>query len=260
MGQPKVACYTRYSSLCGRRVVITGGASGIGACLVEAFLTQHAQVVFIDIDISRGISLAAAMVEQGLPEPIFINCDVSDIAALQCTLKQVVATYGAIDVLINNAANDERQNSETVSNNDWCNSLAVNLTPYFFAAQAVIEPMKNEQRGVILNISSVVARLGERHIAAYVTAKAGVLGLTQALAAELGEHNIRVNAILPGWVATERQLAKWLTPEREEELYQQMCIKRRLQGSDIAKMALFLASDDAAMITSQEFVVDGGRI
>lgn len=252
--------YTCYPSLRGARVFITGGASGIGAALVEAFAAQGAAVAFVDIDAASAHELHLQLVAQGLPAPWFQVCDVSDIAALRQSLLAAQAALGNITVLINNAANDQRYDTRKISEQQWLDSLAVNLHPTFFAAQTVQPMMAAVGGGAILNISSINTRFGPPKLASYIAAKAGMLGITRALARDFGEDNIRVNAILPGWVATPRQLEKWLTPELEQDWMQQVCIKKRLCAHDVAKLALFLASTDASMISSQEFVVDGGRI
>lgn len=251
--------YTRYPSLANAVVFITGGASGIGAAMVEAFALQGAVVAFVDIDRVSAEQVCCNLVEQGLSAPWFQICDVSDINALRQSLLAAQAALGNITVLINNAANDQRYETTEVSEQQWLDSLAVNLHPAFFAAQTVQPMMAVAGGGVMLNISSINVRFGPPKLASYIAAKAGMLGITRALARDFGEDNIRVNAILPGWVTTPRQLEKWLTPEQEKEWMQQVCIKKRLGAHDVAKLALFLASADASMISAQEFVVDGGR-
>jgi NAD(P)-dependent dehydrogenase (short-subunit alcohol dehydrogenase family) len=171
-----------------------------------------------------------------------------------------VIELGDITVLVNNAADDQRFDTDKISEQEWLKSLAINLHPAFFAAQSVQTMMAGKGGGAIINISSIAAQFGQTKLASYTTAKAGILGLTKALAADFGADNIRVNAILPGWVATPRQLEKWLTPEEEQEWMQGVCLKKRLGAHDVAKLALFLASEDAAMITAQSFSVNGGRI
>ena len=251
--------YTRYDSLRGRRVFITGGASGIGASLVEAFAVQGAAVAFVDIDEACALELCEKLVTQGLERPWFHACDVSDIAALRAAIDAAQAALGDITVLINNAANDMRYDARTITEQQWLDGMSVNLHPAFFAAQAVQPMMAAQGGGVILNLSSINTQFGPPKLASYITAKAGVLGITRALATDFGGDNIRVNSILPGWVATPKQLEKWLTPQQEAEWMSRVCLKKRLAAHDVAKLALFLASDDAAMITSQQFVVDGGR-
>lgn len=252
--------YTRYASLDGRVVVITGGSTGIGAALVEAFAVQGAKVAFVDIDIPGGEALCEELVARGLNRPLFIPCDISDISALKQSIQKVAADLGDISVLVNNAANDQRYDTRTITEEDWYRGLAVNLHPAFFAAQAVQPMMAKLGGGSIINISSINVQFGPPNLASYITAKAGILGISKALATDYGLDNIRVNSILPGWVATAKQLEKWLTPEEEAELMKRVCLKKRLGVHDVASLALFLAADDSSMITSQEFIVDGGRI
>lgn len=252
--------YTTYSSLENKRILITGGATGIGAALVEAFVAQGARVAFVDINQAAAEALANGLVAKGLSKPEFSFCDVSDTASLKKTIAIFQETLGAFDVLINNVANDQRYITEDMSEAEWLESVSINLHPAFFAAQSVIPGMKQQGSGVIINISSVNVKFAPAQLVSYITAKAGMNGMTKALAQEVGQYNIRVNSILPGWVATQKQLEKWLTEEEEKKLKDRMCIKKRLAAHDIAKLALFLASDDAAMITAQEFVVDGGRM
>lgn len=251
--------YTRYASLASRKVFITGGASGIGASLVEAFAVQDAAVAFVDIDQQAAGTLCDEIAAKGLRRPWFMVCDVSDITALRSSIAAAQQALGDITILINNAADDQRYDVRTLTEQQWLDGLAVNLHPAFFAAQAVQPMMIAQGGGAILNISSINTQFGPPNLASYITAKAGMLGITKALATDFGGDNIRVNSILPGWVATPKQLEKWLTPEQEHEWMKRVCLKKRLGAHDVAKMALFLASDDAAMITSQQFVVDGGR-
>lgn len=251
--------YTCYESLHKRSVFITGGASGIGACLVEAFASQGAAVAFVDIDQSCGEALCEQLVAQGLPRPWFAVCDVSEIDTLRKNIYAAQAVHGDITVLVNNAANDQRHDARTLTEQQWLDGLAVNLHPAFFAAQTTQPMMVAQGGGAILNISSINTQFGPPNLASYITAKAGMLGITKALATDFGGDNIRVNSILPGWVATPKQLEKWLSPEQEEEWMKRVCLKKRLGAHDIAKLVLFLASDDAAMITAQNFVIDGGR-
>lgn len=252
--------YTRYPSLDGRTVFITGGSTGIGAALVEAFASQGAKVAFVDIDVPGGEALCDEVAQKGWARPWFSACDVSDIYALKQSILKAARDLGEISVLVNNAANDQRYDTRTITEDNWYRGLAINLHPAFFAAQTVQPMMAKLGGGSIVNISSINVQFGPPNLACYITAKAGILGISKALATDYGVDNIRVNSILPGWVATPKQLEKWLSPEEEAELMKRVCLKKRLGAHDVAKLALFLASDDAAMITSQEFVVDGGRI
>jgi len=252
--------YTRYASLENRPVFITGGATGIGASLVEAFLTQNARVAFIDVDAEAAEELCQYLVAKGLPRPWFQLCDVSNIDALRQSIYAAQKDLGDIRVLVNNAANDMRYDTRTVTEEQWHKGLGVNLHPVFFASQTVQPMMKAQGGGSIINISSINTHFGPPNLAGYIAAKAGILGISKALATDFGDDNIRVNSILPGWVATPKQLEKWLSSEQEAELMKRVCLKKRLGAHDVSKLALFLASDDSAMITSQELVVDGGRI
>jgi D-xylose 1-dehydrogenase len=252
--------YTKYSSLENKVVFITGGATGIGAALVEAFASQQAKVAFVDIDKDAAVVLCNALEKKGFYRPFFVECDVSNITLIQDTITRIQKEIGGINVLINNAANDQRYTTATLAEHEWLQSLSINLHPAFFTAQAVLPMMIAAGGGAILNISSINVKFAPENLVSYITAKAGLIGMSKALAKEMGVHNIRVNTLLPGWVATPKQLEKWLTDQEEKKLVDRMCIKKRLAAHDVAKLALFLASDDALMITAQEFVVDGGRM
>lgn len=252
--------FTKYASLAGRVVFITGGSTGIGASLVEAFAEQDAKVAFVDVDEQGAQELCDTLVAQGKKRPWFKRCDVSNIASLQSVIAEAAQALGPISVLVNNAANDMRYDTRTMTEAQWHQSLGINLHPAFFAAQAVQPMMKALGGGSIINISSINTQFGPPDLASYIAAKSGILGISKALATDFGADYIRVNSILPGWVATPKQLEKWLTPDHEVELMKRVCLKKRLGAHDVSKLALFLASDDSAMITSQELVVDGGRI
>ncbi|MCI3133642.1 SDR family NAD(P)-dependent oxidoreductase [Phenylobacterium aquaticum] len=243
-----------YPSLKDRAVFITGGASGIGAALVEAFHGQGARVGFIDRDADAGAALAGR-----LGRVWFQPCDVTDAGALTGAIAAAAQAIGPIRVLINNVANDSRHVAAETDAAAWRAHLAVNLDPTFLASTAVQPGMKAAGGGVILNLSSINALLGPAGMPAYVAAKGAVNALTKGLAREWGPDNIRVNAISPGWVVTERQLALWLTPEAEAAWMEQVALKRRIEPADIADLALFLASDQARAITGQNHVIDGGR-
>ncbi len=242
----------RYPSLAGKRVVVTGGATGIGAGLVEAFVGQGAEVAFLDIDEPSGEALAAR-----LGAPRFIACDLRDLAALKIAAEAAIAALGGIDVLVNNAANDDRHAVEDITPEYWDERIATNLRHLFFMSQAVVPAMKAAGGGVILNFGSISWHLGLRDLVTYQTAKAGIEGLTRSLARELGRDNIRVTTIVPGSVATPRQ-ARWYTPADEEELMAAQCVHGRIQPADVAALALFLASDDARMCTGHEYFIDAG--
>jgi NAD(P)-dependent dehydrogenase (short-subunit alcohol dehydrogenase family) len=242
-----------YPDLDNRVVFITGGATGIGAAFVESFVAQGARVGFIDRDARAGNDLASRL------SAWFRECDVTDAPALTAAIRDAAAHFGALAILINNVANDQRHEAQDLDQAVWRASLAVNLDPVMIASRAAYEIMLPVRQGVIINLSSINALLAPADMAAYVAAKAAILGLTKSLAREWGPANIRVNAISPGWVVTEKQLRLWLTPEAEEAWMKQVALQRRIEPRDVANLALFLASEDAAMITGQNFVIDGGR-
>jgi NAD(P)-dependent dehydrogenase (short-subunit alcohol dehydrogenase family) len=241
-----------YPSLAGKRVIVTGGASGIGAGLVEAFAAQHARVAFLDIDRTAGVALA-----ERLGTPRFAPCDLTDLDALRATIDALVDELGGLDILVNNAGNDDRHGVEAVTPAYWEERMAVNLRHLFFASQAAIAPLRAAGGGAIINFGSISWHLGLADLVLYQTAKAGIEGLTRSLARELGRDGIRVNAIVPGNVQTPRQ-AKWYTPEGEAEIVAAQCLSGRIQPMDVAAMVLFLASDDAQMCTGHEYFVDAG--
>jgi NAD(P)-dependent dehydrogenase (short-subunit alcohol dehydrogenase family) len=236
-------------------VFVTGGASGIGASFVTEFHAQGAKVAFVDLKQSDGDALMQKLGGQAW----FKVCDVTDAAALQTTIGEAARALGPVTVLINNVANDTRHKASEMTPEAWRRNLAVNLDPVFIAATAVYPMMKAAGGGVIVNISSINALLGPADLAGYVAAKGGINSLSKTLAREWGAEKIRVNALSPGWVITPRQLELWLTPEAEAEWMKLTALKDRIMPEDIARTALFLASDDARMITGQNIVVDGGR-
>ncbi|HZV56418.1 MAG TPA: SDR family oxidoreductase [Sphingobium sp.] len=241
-----------YPSLAGKRVLVTGGASGIGAGLVEAFAAQDARVTFLDIDVRAGEALAAR-----IPGVRFINCDLTDLTALKAAIDMVLTPEGGIDVLLNNAGNDDRHSLDEVTPAYWEDRMAVNLRHHFFAAQAVIPGMRARGGGAILNLGSISWHLGLPDLALYQTAKAAIEGLTRSLARELGRDKIRVNAIIPGNVQTPRQ-ERWYSAEGEAQIVAAQCLNGRIQPSDVAALATFLASDDAHMCTGHGYFIDAG--
>jgi NAD(P)-dependent dehydrogenase (short-subunit alcohol dehydrogenase family) len=245
-----------YPSLKGKLVVITGGGSGIGAGMTEAFALQGARVVFLDVAETDSQALASELATL-TPPPRFMLCDLKDLSALKSTLAKIMDEYGPVDVLLNNAANDDRHVLSEVTPEYWDDRIAVNLRHLYFAAQAVAPGMREQGRGVILNLGSISWHLGLPDLSLYETAKAGIEGMTRALARELGVDGIRVSCIVPGNVKTERQM-KWYTPEGEAEIVAAQCLKGRLEPSDVAALAMFLASDDARLITGHEYFVDAG--
>jgi NAD(P)-dependent dehydrogenase (short-subunit alcohol dehydrogenase family) len=242
-----------YPDLRGRVVIVTGGATGIGAAFVKAFASQGARPAFLDLDDVAGRALAE---ETGA---WFERCDVTDSAALSAALRRAISAHGALDILVNNVANDQRHEADEITPAAWRALLGVNLDAAMLASQVAYEAMLPLRAGVILNISSINALLAPPGMAAYVAAKSALLGLTKALAREWGPANIRINAISPGWVTTERQLKLWLTPEAEAEWMKAVPLQRRILPEHVAHLALFLASDAACAITGQNFVIDGGR-
>lgn len=251
---------TVYPSLRNRSVFVTGGGSGIGASIVEHFCAQGARVAFVDIAEAPSRALVEAIERTGEPAPLFIPCDLRDIAALRAAVARAADANGPITILVNNAAHDERHRLEDVTPEYWDDRLNVNLRHQFFAAQAVAEGMKAAGGGAIINFGSVSWMIGQGGMAAYTAAKSANLGLTRSLARDLGPFNIRVNSIAPGWIMTQRQIDLWLTAESEQELMTRQCLKRKLVPADIARVVLFLASDDASAMTNQSYVVDGGWV
>ena len=241
-----------YPSLDGKKVLVTGGATGIGAALVERFARQGSQVVFLDIDEDAGGELAARI--EGCT---FIRCDLRETGALTTALKSAEAVLDGVDILLNNAARDDRHELDDVTPAFWDERIATNLRHLFFAAQAVVPAMRAAGGGAIVNFGSISWHLGLPSLVVYQTAKAGIEGLTRSLARELGRDNIRVTTIVPGSVQTPRQ-AKWYTPEGEDEIVAAQCLNGRIQPADVAALALFLASDDARMCTGHEYFVDAG--
>lgn len=250
--------FAQYPSLHDRVVFITGGATGIGASLVEHFAQQQARVAFVDRQESAGRSLAERLAADGLPAPLFLPLDLREIPALQRAIAAVRQQLGNITVLINNAAHDERHRIEDVTVEFWEDRMQVNLRHQFFAAQAITPMMREAGGGSIVNMGSVSWHVGQGGMPAYTTAKAAIEGLTRGLARDLGPDHIRVNCIIPGWIMTERQIELWLTPEAEQDLMQAQCLKEKVYPADIARMALWLAADDSRLCTSQTWVVDAG--
>src|SRR5690242_9532504 len=248
-----------YSDLAGKVVLVTGGASGIGEAIVRRFAQQKSVVVFFDIKVEEGTGLARELSGEGFSAH-FQKVDLTDIAALRNGIAEARRAHGPINVLVNNAAHDERHRTEDMTPEYWDDRVAVNLKHSFFAAQAVLPDMKAAQAGAIVNFSSISWMAGQGGMAAYTASKSAMLGLTRSLARDYGPYNIRVNAVAPGWIMTERQIEKWLTPEGEEELLRRQCLKRKLIPDEIAKFVVFLASDEASACTSQHYVVDGGWV
>ena len=239
-------------------VFITGGAKGIGGHLTEGFLEQGSKVAFV------GRSDATAFVDQMAAKhgnrPLFIPCDVSDIPALHAAMDRAAQAHGPFNVLVNNAADDTRYKAEDVTEAVWEKSQSVNLKPYFFACKKAAEMMKSIGGGSIINFSSTSYMLGVPELSTYISANAGIMGLTRSLAREWGGHKIRVNALAPGWVMTDRQKELWVTPESLAAFIERQCIHEAMQPEDIVGGVLFLASGISKMMTSQTLVIDGGVV
>jgi NAD(P)-dependent dehydrogenase (short-subunit alcohol dehydrogenase family) len=249
--------FARYPSLAGVPVVISGGASGIGESLVRAFTGQGAKVGFVDIALDHGERLAAELTGVG-GTVSFRHCDVTQIEAYQTAIAEFAALHGDALVLVNNAAHDQRHDWADVTPAYWDDRMAVNLKHAFFAIQAVAPAMIAAGRGSIINTGSISWMIMSPRIPVYETAKAATHGLTRAMARELGKSGIRVNTIAPGWVMTERQLTHWLDAAGERQIEESQALAGRVYPDDVARMALFLASEDSRMISAQQFLVDGG--
>ncbi len=252
--------YASYPSLRGRTVLVTGGATGIGASLVEHFAGQGSRVAFLDHDEASGRALAGSLTTKSTRAPLFLPCDLTDVAALRAAMAEAASRLGPVQVLVNNAASDDRHRFEEVTPEYWDQRMAVNLRHYFFAAQAVAPAMRTARGGSIVNLGSIAWVIPSTGLPAYVTAKAGIVGLTRTLAHELGADGVRVNCVMPGAIATERQKKLWLTPQYQAEILSRQALKRQLLPEDVARLVLFLAADDSEAVTSQSYVVDGGWV
>jgi NAD(P)-dependent dehydrogenase (short-subunit alcohol dehydrogenase family) len=252
--------FASYPSLRGRCVLVTGGAAGIGAAMVERFALQGARVAFCDLAVKEAEALVESLRDRNVPVPSFWRCDLTDIAALRATFAEIEASLGPIQVLVNNAANDDRHRSVEMTPEYWDDRMAVNLRHHFFAIQAVAPGMRKAGGGSIINMSSIAWVIPSTGLPAYVTAKAAIVGLTRTMAHELGEANIRVNCVLPGSVLTERQRRLWMTPDYEKEVMGRQALKRDIMPADVARLVLFLAADDSAVITNQSYVIDAGWV
>lgn len=248
----------RYPSLDGRVVFVTGGGSGIGAALTRAFHRQGAQVAFVDIDDEASQALCHELEVETGRAVVYRHCDIRDVHALQTVIHEIGETLGPIRTLVNNAANDDRHDWREMSVEYWDERMSLNLRPMFFSIQAVADHMAAAGGGSIINFGSISVRLALGGLAAYVTAKAAVHGLTRSLARDLGERNIRVNTVVPGCILTRRQLDKWISPEDEARIQDHQCLKVCLTPEHVAPTVLFLAADDSAQLTGQEFPVDAG--
>jgi NAD(P)-dependent dehydrogenase (short-subunit alcohol dehydrogenase family) len=252
--------FARYPSLQDRPVLITGGASGIGAAMVEEFARQGSKVAFLDVATEQAEELMERLKGQSAHEPLFVQCDVTDIGALKSAITRVESLLGTILVLVNNAANDDRHDLGEVTPEYWDNRMNVNLRHHFFTIQKLFPGMKSAGGGSVINMSSIAWMIPSTGLPAYVTAKAAIVGLTRAMAHQLGPSNVRVNSVLPGAVLTKRQEQLWWTPEYEAEIMGKQALKRSLLPDDVVRMVLFLASDDSSAITNQSFIVDCGWV
>lgn len=253
------AQFASYPSLRDRAVVVTGGASGIGESIVEHFVRQGSRVAFLDVQDEAAAQLIKRL--EGSPaSPLYRHCDVTDTAALAAAMAEFGEVFGTIDVLVNNAGNDTRHSIEEVTPEYWDRSVAINLKQQFFACQTVIPVMKRAGRGSIVNLSSISWLIPGTELPVYIASKAGVVGLTKTLAHELGPHNIRVNAVLPGAILTERQRRLWFSEAYVARVLENQALKRMLVPEEVARLVLFLAADDSSAITSQSYIVDGGWV
>jgi len=249
-----------YPSLRGRSVLVTGGATGIGESIVRHFARQGARVAFFDVQDEPALQLTDALAGEGDSVPLYFRCDLANVAALQDAVAQVIDRLGTVDVLVNNAANDERHTIEDVTPEYWDRSIATNLRPQFFMIQAVLPAMRAAGRGSIINMSSIAWMIPSTGLPVYIAAKAAIIGLTRTMAHELGAANIRVNAVLPGAIVTEKQKKLWYTPEYKAEIMESQALKHDVMPDDVARLVLFLAADDSSAITNQSYVIDGGWV
>ncbi len=254
------AQFARYPSLQGRAVLITGGATGIGAALVEHFARQGGRVAFFDVQDEAARGLVEKLAGEGCPEPLYSHCDLTNLDALKESFARAIAALGTVDVLVNNAANDQRHATEDVTPEMWESLIAINLRPQFFAIQAVLPAMKAAGRGSIINMSSISWVIPTTGLTIYNAAKAGIVGMTRTQAHELGPLGIRVNAVLPGAIATEKQKQLWYTRETVERILNGQALKRQIEPDEVARLVLFLAADDASAITNQSYIVDAGWV
>jgi len=257
---PDVEQYARYPTLVDRTVFVTGGAAGIGGALVRNFARQGSKVAFVDRAVDAAEANVRACVEANSRHtPIFYEVDLNDIGALQAACAQAIDDLGGVTVLVNNAANDDRHTWDTMTVDDWNGRMNANLRHYFFAIQALAPNMIDAGIGSIVNIGSSSYMMQEDFFPGYAIAKSAVEGITRTMARTFGPHNVRVNTVLPGWCATERQLEKWWTPEGEARTMHDQALKKRIYPDEFAQMVLFLAADDGGACTAQSFLVDGGR-
>ena len=248
----------KYYDLKNKRVFVTGGGSGIGASIVEHFCEQGSEVYFIDINEDESKKLIEDIKNKNYSLPIFIKCDLLNIKELQKTIADIISNKGPIDILINNAANDTRHKIDDVTEEYWNERINVNLRHFFFTVQSVKKSMIDNGGGAIINMGSTSWMVGQGGMAAYTAAKSGVVGLSRSFARDLGEFNIRVNSVVPGWVMTQRQIDLWLNDESEKELMKRQCLKEKLMPHELAQAVLFFSSEQSSGCTNQSYVVDKG--
>ena len=250
----------KYFDLENKRVFITGGGSGIGASIVERFCEQGSDVFFVDINKKESQKLLINLKKKNKKVPTFIECDLLNIKKLQKIIKKIISKNGNIEILINNAANDDRHSTDQVDEKYWNNRMDVNLKHFFFTIKSVLGGMIKNKSGSIVNLSSVSWMLGEGDKVAYETAKSAVIGLTRSFAREFGKYNIRCNSVTPGSIATERQIKHWLTPKYKKFILDKQCLKRQLKPQDVANLILFLSSGTSSGCTKQNYIVDAGIV
>jgi NAD(P)-dependent dehydrogenase (short-subunit alcohol dehydrogenase family) len=249
-----------YPNLEDRVVVVTGGASGIGEAIVEGFAGQRAQVAFLDIQDDAAEQLIARIARKGLKAPIYYRCDLTKTERLNEVASAILAQFGRVDVLVNNAGNDARHTIDEVTSQSWDDTIAVNLKHQFFMTQAIVPAMRRAGRGSIINMGSISWVIPSTNVPVYVTAKAAIVGMTRTLAHELGSDNIRVNCVMPGAISTERQKRLWLTDAYKAEILARQALKRLILPEEVARLVLFLAAEDSSAITNQSYVIDGGWV
>lgn len=258
MTEPALDRFARYPSLIGQVAFVSGGATGLGAEFVSQLASQGVRVAFVDIDAESASALVELVAGRGDPVPWFQTCDVRNVSELRAAVAEVGTSVGPITILVNNAANDTRHRIVETDVELWEDRIAVNLRHYFFATQAAIPMMVAAGHGSVINLGSISAHIDLVDLPVYITAKAGIEGLTRTLARELGPYEIRVNCIIPGWIMTKRQLDNWMTPETIALIDRSQSIKRRLYPDDVARLLLWLAADDSRSCTGQNWIVDGG--
>ena len=248
----------QYFDLKGKRALVSGGASGIGSSIVEHLCEQGVEVYFFDIDKKEAQKTIYRIKKKKFKIPTFIKCNIKKIQKYKTSILNIIKKKGPIDILVNNASNDQRHSLEEITEKYWDERMAINLKHYLFAIQTVKKSMIKNKGGSIINLGSVSWFRGAVMFPAYSIAKAGIYGLTRSLARDLGEHNIRINSIAPGSIATERQSKLWLNPKFKKEILKKQCLSRQLLPQDVSKMLLYLASDVSSGCTKQNFTVDGG--